>query len=475
MTSDVLVLGAGPAGIEAALASAAGGASVVLLDNASAAGGQVYRATPAEFADGARAHDEDHALGDALRTRLAASRVLAMWEQTVWLAEPGFTVESIGPDGRRTFRADAVIVASGTHERIIPVPGWTLPGVVGLGAVTVLLKSQRVLPGTRTLVAGCGPLLLAAAAGILEAGGEVSAVVDLNGWIDVLRVAPQMLARPDLVARGSRWLRLLRRMRVPIFQRHAVIAIEGETEVSGAVIVPVDATWKPIPGGRQQRIAADAVAIGHGLVPAVEATRLLGAEHTFEPSSGGWVPRHDEFGRTTVPRLYVAGDVCGVAGAEAALGRGRRAGRIAACDLGKSDASTFSAGMRADAQALRRAERFGSAAAALMRTRSGLTDTITSDTIVCRCEDVTRREIDAAVADGARSLNAVKAATRCGMGPCQGRMCGEAVALLLAGRGGGRSAVGAWTTRPPLRPVPLDALTGAFDYADIPLQSTLPT
>lgn len=467
MTADVIVVGAGPAGGEAALAAAATGATVVLLDSATEAGGQVYRAAARELAGGALVDASAHALGDRLRDRLRASRVHAMWEQIVWHAGPGFTVETVGPDGQQTIHGDSLIVAAGTFERVVPVPGWTLPGVTGLGAITVLLKGQRVLPGERTVVAGCGPLLFAAAVDILESGGHVAAVVDLNSALDVAPLGVKLAARPDLVMQGLRWMRRLRHHAVPIFHRHAVVAINGEDSATSAEIAPVDRDWRPVPLGRRALIEGDAVGLGHGLVPSLEITRLLGARHRFDAAGGSWVPEHDSVGRTTIDRLYVAGDVCGIAGAAAAHERGRFAGLAAARDLGKIDDATLAAEVYGARRRVRCAERFGSAAAALMRPRSGLIDLVTPDTIVCRCEDVTRAEIDAAIADGAVSLNAVKAATRCGMGPCQGRMCGETAALLLGRHVGGRNAAGWWTVRPPIRPVLLDQLTGEFEYDDI--------
>jgi thioredoxin reductase/bacterioferritin-associated ferredoxin len=409
-----------------------------------------------------------------LRSRLAASDVRVEFEHTVWLLEPGFGVETVGPNGRAAFRADALIVASGTSELVVPTPGWTLPGVIGLGAATVLVKAQGILPGARTVVAGCGPLVLAAAGSIMKAGGQVAAVVDLNGITDVLRLLPRMAGRPDLFARGGRWIQQAYSSGATILSRHAVVAVEGDREVSAVIVAPVDRLWKPIASAPSLRIVADTLAIGHGLVPATEATRLLGARHVFVPASGGWIPEHDDLGRTSVPHLYVAGDVAGIAGAAAALLRGRRAGLTAARDLGKLTETGHRTAVDRLRAKLRRAESFGAAAAALMHVRPGLFDTVTPDTVVCRCEDITRLQIEEAVARGARTLNEVKAATRCGMGPCQGRMCGETAATLVGAQICSREAAGAWTARPPLRPVLLDPLTGDFDYEAIVMQSPAP-
>jgi bacterioferritin-associated ferredoxin len=182
----------------------------------------------------------------------------------------------------------------------------------------------------------------------------------------------------------------------------------------------------------------------------------------------------DDAGRTSVPGLCVAGDGGGIRGVTAAVARGRLAGLAAAHGQGRLDRDGFEREAATVRRRLRRAERFGQASARLMALRPGQVPSIPEETVVCRCEDVTRAEIGAAIAAGAVEVNQLKAWTRCGMGPCQGRMCGEAVASLLAAARGSREAVGFWTGRAPLRPVPLDDLLGEYDYADIPLPQAAP-
>lgn len=472
MIHDLIVCGGGPAGAAAALEAAGRGLDVLLLDEQRDGGGQVHRPPdPAVAANGAVSAD-----GDALRGALAESRVTPAFAHRVWHLEAdgdGFLAAVVGPGGTALeARSRALVVAAGAQERILPVPGWTLPGVFGLAAATILLKAHRVLPGRRVVVAGAGPLLLLVAAGIVKAGGTVAAVVDLDGTGAWLSTVPRALARPDLVARGTGWWVRTRLARVPMLTRSAVLRIEGDGRVERVVVGAVDADGTPRHGAPERTLDADALCLGHGLLPATEATRLLGARHHYDADLGGWIPFADADGAASVPGLFVCGDGAGIRGAAAASAGGRVAGLAAARHVGVAPEPGRHARLR---RRFRRAARFGAALAPLTRPRPGLADAITADTVVCRCEEITRAALDAEIAAGAVSGNALKAATRCGMGPCGGRFCGEALAMLIArATGVDQATIPPPTARPALRAVPIGHVAGAVDYADLPMPEPAP-
>lgn len=472
---EFLVLGAGPAGVGAALAAAECGVETLIVDAARTSGGQVYRAMPEPFRAAAGAPDNpDQMLGARQREALLESQVERALGRKVWSVTPGFRVDALGPKGPEHWRCRALMAATGTTERIIPFPGWTLPGVIGLGAATLLLKSQMILPGSRTLVAGCGPLLVAVAAGVLKAGGSVAAVLDLSGPGDWLKSVPAMTAQPGLLLRGLRWLGAIRAAGVPVLSRETIREVRPKGERLELITQPVDAERRPIPTGVGTVFEADCVAVGHGLVPATEVTRLLQARHEFRPERGGWIAHRDSHCRTTVEGLFAAGDSAGISGAAAAYLEGRIAGLTAALDLGRVDAKQHREMSTPIAGRLRRAARFGAAMARLMALRPGQVEGVDGDTVICRCEDVTRSEIEAALDRGACQVNQLKSWTRCGMGPCQGRMCGETAASLVAARVGSREQAGLWTARAPIRPIDLEALYGDLAYVDIPIPQEAP-
>ena len=483
MEADLAVLGAGPAGAAAALEAAALGLKVVLLDEAPAPGGQIYRAPAAHGhapmargeAPAARgADDADARAGAALRAALAASPVTVLPGRRVWMLEPGFRIAALGPAGPERLAAPRLILATGAMERHLPIPGWTLPGVMGLAAATILLKAEGVLPGRQVVVTGTGPLLYLVAAKILAGGGRVAAVADARPRAAWLRAAPTLLARPDLALRGLGWMAGLRRAGVPLLAGHAVTAIEGEGEVARVHLAPLAPDGQPRAGvGRV--VEADAVCLGHGLVPTTEAARLLGAPHDFDEAASAWAPRLGPWQDSEVPGLFIAGDGAGIAGAAAAGPSGRLAALGAARQAGRltpEEAERMAGPIRRD---LARARRFGRAMTVLATPPAGLLAAMTEATPLCRCEGVTRATATAAIAAGATSLVELKAATRCGMGPCGGRLCGEAAAMLIAARTGRpRAAVPPATARPPLRPVPIAALAGDFAYEELPIPQPAP-
>ncbi|MEL6266456.1 MAG: FAD-dependent oxidoreductase [Pseudomonadota bacterium] len=489
---EVAVIGAGPAGASAAIALSEAGCDTLMIDEAPRPGGRIWRAPPETLRGGGES--PEIAEGDALRARVAAASLTVMPESVVWSVGrveaghtgvmpsgrgvPRFRIDALTPDGTATVEARSLLVATGTTERVIPFPGWTTPGVVGLAATTILLKSQRMAPGRRVVVAGAGPLLASVAAGVLKTGAEVAAVADLAGPADWLAAVPALTREPGLGVRGAGWWLDCLRAGVRPRLRTGVLAAEGGDRLEAVTLGAVDREGAPVPGGATARIACDALAIGHGLAPATEITRLLRADHVFDRALGGWRPETDGDGRTSLPGLYVAGDGAGLRGAAFAVSAGTATGEAIARDLGGAESRRpVARGNEAPVEAP-----VGRAMGFLTRQRPAMSAAIAPGTVVCRCEEVTREEIETAIDAGAGELNQLKHFTRCGMGPCQGRVCGEVAAELLALRLAGttgdvdamRRRVGQWTGRAPLRPVPLDAMTGAFTYDDIPVPEPAP-
>lgn len=472
-TFDVAILGAGPAGAEAACVAAELDLRTVVIDEAPAAGGQVYRAPAARSAQG----DVHHAEGDALRAKLAQSAATFLAGERVWdiARKPDGTgqmydISMIGTRGLETVHARSLVVASGATERFYPRPGWTLPGVIGLAAATIMLKSSKILPGHKVVVAGSGPLLSLVAHLIIEAGGHVTAIVDVSPLREWVRLVPRMTARPDLLARGMAWQLELARKRVPVYRGYDVTRVLGAQSVEGVEVARIDTDGHSSP----ITLEADALCLGYGLIPATEVYRLLGARHIYTPEFGGWIPSLDDAQRTSVPFLYGAGDGAGLLGAAAAPLTGTAAVLSAAVDLGALDESLYRKKSDELRGRLSKASRFGAAMASAARPRPSLVERIDDSTVVCRCEDITAGEIRMAVREGAKNINGLKFATRCGMGPCGGRVCGEAAASLMECHGIDRLRIGQFTARPPLRPISLGDVTRDFEYSDIPLPEPAP-
>ena len=474
VVADVAIVGAGPAGIAAAVQAASLGLRTVLLDENAVAGGQVYR-----VAEGVvPLHpDADRRDGDALRAALADAHVDVRPAHRVWHVERianEWHTHALGRGAALTVRSSALIAATGAIERHVPFDGWERPGVLGLASATILLKAQRMLPGRRVVVAGAGPLLLVVAKSIVEAGGRVVALVDANPGSRWLMQARDLASRPDLVARGLSWLRVLKRHRVPILHAYAIRSVSGDAGALRVVVATLDAEGRPM-AKSERTLEADTVCCGYGLMPATDLTRLAGAAHSFDARRGGWHAVVDDHQRCSVRSLYVAGDGAGVTGAAAAPWQGRIAALSAAHDLRRIDAATCETSARPARTQRDRASRFGLAMTSLANAGDGGIASIGASTLVCQCERLARSTLDAAIDDGATTLNELKAATRCGMGPCGGRLCEDAAARLIALRTGrARDTIGQPTGRPPLRPVSLDTLAGDFDYDSLPIAAPSP-
>ncbi|RVT85217.1 FAD-dependent oxidoreductase [Rhodobacteraceae bacterium CCMM004] len=467
--TDIAVLGAGPAGGAAALAAAAGGARVVLIDEQAHPGGQVWRKKDVDLPG--LAETPETCAGARLRGDLEASGATFLGGTRLWhieRVEGGWRLHLLTRGDRaETLTARAAILAPGAREFVQPFAGWTTPGVYGLAGATALMKSQGCPPGRRSVVAGGGPLALFAAAEILRLGGEVAAVATPNGRGDWLRCAPILAANPALARRGAELIARIRRAGVPILWRHVVTRAEGDRALIRVHAAPCGAEWAPT--GAARAFDADALCVGHGLIPNVDVAVLAGLPRVYDADRGGWVVEAGPDGRTALEGLFLCGDGAALRGAETAARAGAGTGQAALADLRGTPAPP-PAPRRPDLRA-----RFGRAMTALARPRPGLLRLTRPNTVVCRCESLTRATLDAAIDAGAAGLDALKSATRCGMGPCGGRYCLTAAARLIEDRtGAAEGTVPPPVPRPPLFPLPVAAVAAGFDYDDLPIPAPAP-
>ncbi|MEZ6016197.1 MAG: FAD/NAD(P)-binding oxidoreductase [Planctomycetota bacterium] len=444
LTCDVAIVGAGPAGLAAAAAARAQGADALVIDEHPEAGGQIWRASyarglheqarkwlerarGARFLHGAAVYDaapqgpapQGHGERAPRPAAPPAPHALSVWQRAGGAGEVA---------GAATVHASRVVLALGATERFLPFPGWTLPGVVGVGGLQALMKGGLALRGARAegrrvLVAGSGPLLLAVAAALVEAGAHVVAVAEQAPRSAVLRLGLGLVAWPAKLAQGAALTARLRG--VPVLHDAWVTRVEGAGRLTRAYVSHA---------GRARAFDVDLVACGFGLVPTTQLGELIGCARAGEGLAV------DEDLATSVPRVYAAGETTGIGGVDAALAEGALAGLAAA----GADARVL-----APARArVARQRRFAAKLARAYALRPELRALASDDTLICRCEDVALGAVR-----GFTDARSAKLATRCGMGACQARVCGAALECVL---GWPREA-----PRPPLFPVPFAALAAS--------------
>jgi D-hydroxyproline dehydrogenase subunit alpha len=466
---DLVVVGAGPAGLAAALAAARAGLAALVVDERPQPGGQYYKplAESHRFASG-RAADRQFRDGLTLLERVRAAGVEILSGAEVWGAfppadgdaPPGLRLGILQDGIARDLYARRLVLATGAYERPWPVPGWTLPGVMTTGAAQTLARAFRVAPGRRILLAGNGPLNLQVACELLRGGAEVVAVAEAAAAPGMARLRDLMgllACAPDLFRDGLAMRALLARRGVPLMHRHVVVRVEGEDRVTRAVLAAIDDEGRVVPGG-ERSFEIDALCLGYGFLPSGELARVLGCRHV-PAAGGGLVVERDEDGRTSRPDVLVAGDGGGIGGARVALAQGTLAGLAAAralCDTLPAEAEDEIVGARRD---LARARRFQDHLWRLFASPLAAPPAIADDTSVCRCESVLAGRLRAAVAAGAGEIGSLKRATRAGMGRCQGRYCGSWLAEACAGASVRRlDAFAFMAPRLPIKPTPLASI-----------------
>lgn len=451
MAERIVIVGAGPAGMRAAELLAEKGARPVVLDEAPASGGQIYRRQPEGFT---RAYDTLYGFEAAKAERLHRG-FDALRDRMDY--RPGSLVWGI--EGRRllvlrdgrgeTVRFDRLLLATGATDRVIPLPGWTLPGVYTLGGAQVALKHQACAIGRRVVFFGSSPLLPLVAHQYARAGVEVAAVLDTTPWRVRLAALPELASGGSTAWKGLWYVAALRAQGVRY--RHGVtpLAVLGEDGVAGFAYLDA--------AGRRREVACDAVALGYGLKSEWQLADLAGCDFAWDAATHQWRVAQDALGRGSAEGVYLAGDGGRIAGADVAELTGERAARAILLDGGD----------RSQGPPLERIQRAIAAQARLRRAidrafpfPAELARKLSDDCMLCRCEAISAGELRAAIRGlGADEVNRAKAFSRVGMGRCQGRLCGPAAAEIVAGAlGCSIEQAGRLRSQPPVKPVPIAAL-----------------
>ncbi|MFT4065115.1 FAD-dependent oxidoreductase [Paraburkholderia sp.] len=454
---DVIVIGAGPAGMSAAARCAQAGLATLLVDEQPGPGGQIYRGITAPAIADRAVLGADYWHGETLVERLRGSGVDYRPCTTAWSvmrdgAEPSAHWEiGLSSAGRsRVARARHVIVATGAQERPFPIPGWTLPGVMTAGAAQILLKTAGLVTGGKTVIAGTGPLLYLLVAQLAAAGARIERV------LEIVRATPAEgglasawdFVRSPYLAKGlAIWQRA--RRAAPFDTGVTALRITGDTAATGVAYRC---------NGRNKHVEADTVLLHQGVVPGINLTRALGCAHEWNARQRCFTVTRDAWGATTVDGISIAGDGAAIRGARVA----ELEGEIVALDVLSRLGVGSVAHRDAAAAPLRAALRRWLRGRAFLDARYRPADATCipdGDTIVCRCEEITAAQVADMTDHGATGPNQMKSFLRCGMGPCQGRLCGLTVTEIVARRRGlTPDETGYYRLRFPIKPVTLREL-----------------
>jgi len=447
MTVELAIIGAGPAGMAAAALADELGLETVLIDEQGSPGGQIYRAI--ERAEHDTPLGSDYLAGRPLVAALKASRVDYRPGTTLWHIDPegALCLETAGRT--ETLTARRILLATGAFERSVPIPGWTLPGVMTAGAAQILLKSSGLVPEGRVVLAGQGPLLYLVAAQLARAGAAPIALFEtapLENYLEAMRPLAGLWTRRRLLIKGLGLVLAVKRAGIPIRRGVRGLRAIGRRRLERVA-------WE------DGELAADYLLLHEGIIPNVQVSLALQLRHEWDDPQFCWRPSLDAWGQTSLPNIAVAGDGGGISGAAAAVLTGRLAALDAAVWLGHIGAAERDRRAAPIRAALDRERAFRPFLDRLYRPSRSVMVPAEDEVIACRCEEISVGKVRRAAQLGAQGPNQLKVFTRCGMGPCQGRICGPVVAAIAANVLGKPIAeIGTYRPRAPFKPITVGAL-----------------
>jgi len=450
---DLAIIGAGPAGLAAATTAAGLGLAVTVFDENPAPGGQIYRgieAVATKRAADLRVLGPSYQAGSAIVQAFRASKAVHQPDTSVWLVQKDLQLGLASQGKGRMVQARRILIAAGAQERPVPIPGWTLPGVMLAGAAQGLLKSAGMVPDGPVVLAGNGPLLYQLGAQLVAAGARVAALLETEArYGAALPYLAGALGAFGTLAKGIGLIRAIKAAGVPIRRNVTDLKAIGKDRVEAVEFAS---------GGRTERIACAVLCLHQGVVANVQLTMAIPVKHEWSAAQHCWRPVTDAWGNTEVPGVAVAGDCGGIGGADAAAHAGRIAAYEAAHALGRIDTPTRDTRATDDRRGLERHLRLRPFLDALYPPSRAI-QVPADDVTLCRCEEVTAGQVRDAVRQGGTGPNQVKSFTRSGMGPCQGRMCALTVSQVIAAElGTSMAEVGTYRVRFPIKPLTVGEL-----------------
>jgi NADPH-dependent 2,4-dienoyl-CoA reductase/sulfur reductase-like enzyme len=457
MAPQIAVIGSGPAGMAAAIEASDLEISVVVLDQQPAPGGQIYRGLEKQKNSGEALFGTDYFQGRPLIDAFRQNSIDYRAETQVWEVTKNKNIHFLADKSAKRIQAEQIIIAGGAQERPFPFPGWTLPGVMTAGAAQILLKAASMGAG-HAVFAGSGPLLYLIVSQYLRAGLPVTAVLETTPFSNYLRATPHLAAGvsvPSYLVKGLRLMAELRRADVPWISGVEDLRVGGADKVE-AVSYCKNGSW--------HKIETEHLFTHQGIVPDINLSISIGCDHFWNTVQACWQVERDGWGETSVDGISVAGDGAGIGGATAARLQGQIAAISAAYRLGVISVDERDRRSKKPLGDLARELRARKFLDILYQPRGSFRGFLDDQTVVCRCENITAGEVRAAAELGCQGPNQLKAFTRAGMGPCQGRQCGLTVSETMAQTFDlGVDEIGYLRTRSPILPVTLGALAGFND------------
>ncbi|KZN62340.1 hypothetical protein N473_19740 [Pseudoalteromonas luteoviolacea CPMOR-1] len=452
-SNPVVIVGGGPSGTAAAAMLGKYQIPSIIIDETSKIGGVIYRGPLRNTATLPHLDDNLQRAMSALRTR---------YEKHKSFIELKLQTRVLGPEGKQhlllsegggltTQKYNDLILATGCHERSVPFPGWQLPGVILLGGVQLQIKSGLVKPGSKMALLGTGPLLPLVACQLHKAGVDVVGVYEASAFNKLAKEAVALLHKPKLTLNGLSMMSYLKKHQIPFHYGHGIVSAQGDKYLEQVFVAPYDEQWRPNMN-QAKPLDVDAIGVGYGFVARTQLAMLLGIEHDYSKVSG-YIPKLDGSYQSSQKNTYVVGDSSGLLGADAAICEGQIAALHIVHQRGLLESAVMQKEKRKIERKHARIKRFRFGFDRFSSRQTGLLDLPQDDTVVCRCEQATKKQLTDAIAEGVKDMTTLKMRTRIGMGDCQGKTC-SSYALDLLHQAGHDKNTGVIKPRFPLDPIP---------------------